>query len=132
MEGEFHKNGLYRFLCFRGYSGVLGVIESAFSEAEARQEPEVEILSNLQVGDHIEVEAGAIEAFNANDGITEDKVFTTKGGIPTGVKTKGKTEVEPFVLKVVEVIVVTAGKLGAAAGAKEYCEEQCEYYFSAV
>lgn len=116
VEGQFYENGLYRFLSFSGNSGILGVVEPSLCEAEARQEPKVEVLSDLKVSDHIEVKTRPVEAFYANDGVPKNKVLTTKRRVPTGVETESKAKVELLTLKIVKIVVVTPSELGISRG----------------
>jgi len=109
-------------LSLRNDSGILGVVQPAFREAKAWQEPEVEVLSDLQISNHVEVKTRAIKAFNTDDGVTENKIFTTKRRVPAGVEPQGKTKVELLVLEIVEVVVVPSSKLGIGGG-REQCKK---------
>lgn len=100
-------------------AGILGVVQPPLSEAEAGDKTEVEVLPDLQVSDHIEVKAGPVEALYPNDGVGKNELFTPVRGVAARVEAQREAEIKRLVLEIVEVVVVAACKLGAAAGAKE-------------
>ena len=131
VKRHFHKDGLHPAEVFRQIRPAVFVFDIPLGKGKGWQEAEIEMVSDLEVGDDSQVESRSAYGFHAHNAVVLDEFRRAEGFETGGVETQRDAEIVGFLLEFEEIVIVAAVEFLCRRREKAHRDQgKREHYFS--